>query len=156
MPADDAKYDGLYQLTTHAQHLNSIDTANPSATAKYELMSGALIWSDETNTDTPVYVIWALRQIFAYRTQLMIDDAEPNNEFWEKCVKLFPNWIGFLPERRKPTPELLAEYRAAILQPKRVFANLNARWTQKTNNHRMHGSGGGQPILKSTSTPAAP
>ena len=124
MPEDDAKYDGLYQLTTHAQHLNSIDTANPSATAKYELMSGALIWSDETNADTPVYVIWALRQLFAYRTQLMIDDAEPNNEFWDQCVKLFPNWIGFLPERRKPTPELLAEYRRGNTSTKACLRKL--------------------------------
>lgn len=111
MHTDDTKYDSLHQLTTHAQHLNSIDTADPDATPKYELMSGALIWSDETNSETPVYVIWALRQLFAYRTRLMIDDAEPDNAFWDQCVTLFPNWIGFLPARRKPTPELLAEYR---------------------------------------------
>ena len=118
MPTDDTKYDSLHQLTTYAQHLNSIDAANPFATAKYEVMSGALIWSDETNSDTPVYVIWALRQLFAYRTRLMIDDAEPDNPFWDQCLTLFPNWIGFLPARRKPTQELLAEYRRGDVSTK--------------------------------------
>jgi hypothetical protein len=124
MPTDDTKYDSLHQLTTYAQHLNSIDTADPFATAKYELMSDALIWSDETNSDTPVYVIWALRQLFAYRTRLMIDDAEPDNPFWDQCLTLFPNWIGFLSARRKPTPELLAEYRRGDVSTKAVLRQI--------------------------------
>ena len=111
MSAKNLEHDGLYQLTTHADHLNSISTPNSSAIAKYELMSGALIWTDETNSETPVHVTWALRKLFAYRTKLMLHNAEPDNEFWDQCVKLFPNWIGFLTERRTPTPELLAEYR---------------------------------------------
>ena len=44
MTEKDLKYYGLDQLATHADHLNSLDTPNPSATAKYEIMSGALIW----------------------------------------------------------------------------------------------------------------
>ena len=125
MGDEDYKYDGHYQLTTHADHLNSIDTPDPAATATYEFMSGALIWSDETNAETPVYVIWALRQLFAYRTQLMLDDAEPDNETWDQYCKLFPNWIGFLPERRKPTPELLAEYRRGRISLKACLRNLD-------------------------------
>lgn len=108
MSDDDLKYDCLHQLTTHAVHLNSIDTPNPAATAKYEIMSGALIWSDETNTATPVYVIWALRQLFAYRTHLMLENAEPDNAFWNKCVALFPKWVGFFPKgESRPQPSLL-------------------------------------------------
>jgi len=91
---------------------------------KYELMSGALIWSDETNSETPVYVIWALRQLFAYRTRMMIDDAEPDNAFWNQCVTLFPNWIGFLPVRRKPTPELLAEFRRGDVSTKACLRQI--------------------------------
>ncbi|WP_145266389.1 hypothetical protein [Calycomorphotria hydatis] len=124
MLEDKLIYDGLYQLTTHADHLNAINTPNPVATATYELMSGALIWSDETKADTPVYVICALRQLFAYRTRLMLDDAEPDNDFWDQCVKLFPNWIGFLPERRKQTPELLAEYRRGDVSTKACLRKL--------------------------------
>jgi hypothetical protein len=109
--AVDQKYDGLYQLRTHADHLNSIDTPDPAAKAFFEIMSGAIVWSDETNARAPVYVTWALRELFAYRTQLMLNNEEPNNHFWDQCTALFPNWIGFLPERRRPTPEALAEYR---------------------------------------------
>jgi hypothetical protein len=32
----------------------------------------------------------------------------------------------------------------------------NVPYYVETTNHRMHGSGGGQPVLDSTSTPAAP
>jgi hypothetical protein len=109
--SDELRYDGRYQLTLHAAHLNAIDTPNPNAAPFYELMSGALIWSDETTRETSVYVIWALRSLFAYRTQLMLSGSEPDNPFWDECVAKFPRWIGFLPERRTATPALLAEYR---------------------------------------------
>jgi hypothetical protein len=125
MTADDLRYDTLYQLTTHAQHLDAIDTPDPSATPSYELLSGALIWPDETNAETPVYLVWALRELFAYRTRLMLDNAEPNSAFWGQCVKLFPNWIGFLPERRKPAPELLAEYRRGDISMKACLRRLD-------------------------------
>ena len=125
MTDENLKYDGLYQLTTHAQHLNSIDTPNPAAKVFYEFMSGALIWSDETNDETPVYVIWALRQLFAYRTQLMLDNAQPDNEFWEHCVKLFPNWIGFRPDRRTQTPELIAEHRRGSVSLKKCLRDMD-------------------------------
>jgi hypothetical protein len=124
MSREDLKYDARYQLTAHAQHLNSIDTPDPTATPRYEIMSGALIWPDETNMNTPIYVVWALRELFAYRTRLMLDNADPDNTFWDECVALFPNWIGFLPERRQPTPELLAEYRRGQVTTKRCLRNL--------------------------------
>ncbi|HEY4262917.1 MAG TPA: hypothetical protein VGM98_22345 [Schlesneria sp.] len=119
---DDRKYDALYQLTEHADHLNAICTPDPLATVTYEMMSGALIWSDETRPDTPTYVIWALREIFHHRTQLMLKNLEPENEVWPKLVSLFPDWVGFLLERRKPTPELLAEYRRG---------DITARWCMR-------------------------
>jgi hypothetical protein len=87
-------------------------------------MSGALIWSDEIASDTSVYVVWALRELFAYRTQLMLNNAEPDNAFWGKCVELFPNWIGFLSERRTPTAALLAEHRRGDVSMKWCLRNL--------------------------------
>ena len=75
-------------------------------------MSGALIWSDETNDETPVEVIWALRLVVAYRTSLML--YEPREEFkpiWDFALTLFPKWVGFQPDRRIPTPHLLQIYR---------------------------------------------
>jgi hypothetical protein len=122
---EDLKYDSWYQLATHADYLNAIDTADPGAVATYEILSGALIWSDEMKRDTPVYVIWALRELFNYRTHLILNDVEPDNESWARCVAMFPNWIGFLPERRKPTPELLAEYRRGRLSLKRCLREFD-------------------------------
>jgi len=125
MPDDDRDYDSLHQLTTHAEHLNAIDTPDPGAMARYEILSGALIWSDETRPDTPVYVIWALRELFAYRTHLMLNDLEPDNERWAQCVTLLPNWIGFLPERCKPTRDLLAEYRRGRVSLKKCLRDCD-------------------------------
>ena len=125
MSDEDLKYGGLHQLTTLSDHLNSISTPDPAARVFYELMSGALIWSDETNDETPVYVIWALRQLFAYRAQLILDNAQPNDEFWDQCVKLFPNWIGFRPDRRTQAPELLAVYRRGSVSLKKCLRDMD-------------------------------
>lgn len=115
------KHDCLYWLSTHAERLNAIDTPDPGARAYYEIMSGALIWPDEIRSDTPLYAVWSLRFLWAYRTRLMLNEVEPDNDFWAKCVTLFPNWIGFLPDRRKQTPELLAEYRRGEISLKRCL-----------------------------------
>jgi hypothetical protein len=75
-------------------------------------MSGALIWSDEVEDGFPCDLIVALRPIFAYRTSLMKN--KPREEFrpiWDRCLKLFPNWVGFRPKRRQPTPQLLRVFR---------------------------------------------
>ena len=109
---------GLEQLFEHSEHLNSIDRVDSSAVVQYDIMSGSLIWSDETLDETPLSVISALRQIFAYRTYLMNENAEPDNEIWFRCVNAFPSWIGFLPERRTMTPELAAEYRRGDVSTK--------------------------------------
>lgn len=116
---------GLEQLFAHAEHLNSIDLVDSSATVSCDIMSGALIWSDETLEETPWPVISALRQIFAYRTYLMREDIEPDNEVWFTCVNAFPNWIGFLPERRTMTPDLAAEYRRGNISLKWCLRQLD-------------------------------
>lgn len=111
MSSDLSNHEIVIVLATNADHLNAIDVPNPNAIAKYEILSGSLVWSDEIRPDTPYEVINALRSLFAYRTQLIRTNSEPQIEVWTRCVAMFPKWIGFLPERRKPTPELLAEYR---------------------------------------------
>lgn len=112
------------ELSAHADHLNAIDAPDPGAKAFYDIMSGALVWSDETTPETPTAVVWALRRLLAYRTRAMLDSAEPDNDFWTRCVAMFPNWIGFLPERRKQTPELLAEYRRGGVSLKRCLRKI--------------------------------
>jgi hypothetical protein len=112
MPEDSCNFDPLRVLTEHAGYLNAIAVPDRTEPPFYELMSGALVWPDETRPDTPVEVIWALRSVFAYRTSVML--GEPRTElakFWEHAISHFPKWVGFLPERRASDPELLAIYR---------------------------------------------
>jgi hypothetical protein len=123
---DLSKY-GMEILPAYARHLDNINTIDSNAKARYELLSGALIWPDETNRDTPVEVIWELRQLWAYRTWLIRNKAEPDIPIWEKCVALFPNWIGFRPERRMATPELLAEYRRGAISTRWGLRQLERR-----------------------------
>lgn len=102
---------GMAALQIHAAHLNAICTPDPNAAVAYDMLADALIWSDETVDSTPIDVIHALRQLRHYRTHVMLHDIDPDNDVWQHCHLLFPEWVGFLPERRKPTPELLAQYR---------------------------------------------
>jgi hypothetical protein len=49
MAADvDANFGPLRELTDHAAHLNGSDRPNLLSQPVYELMSGALVWRDET------------------------------------------------------------------------------------------------------------
>lgn len=112
MPVDSSNFGPLHVLTEHAAHLNGITVPDSTQPPFYELMSGALVWRDETREDTPTEVIWALRLVCAYRTSLM--RGQPRAEFatlWEHCLRQFPNWVGFLPERRASDPVLLEIYR---------------------------------------------
>lgn len=111
-------------LEVHASHLNSICVPERNAAIKYDCWADALIWSDETIESTPHEVINSLRQLRNYRTHVMLHDTEPDNDVWRYCHFLFPNWIGFLPERRKPTPTLLAEYRRNYISIRTCFRKL--------------------------------
>jgi len=90
------------------------------------MMSGALVWSDETNSKTPVEVIWALRGLFAYRTSLMLN--RPRDELapmWDLGVSLFPKWVGFRPERRQATAKLLQIYRRGDVSLRKCLRDID-------------------------------
>lgn len=104
--------DPIQVFERHANHLNGI--CEPARTPKvfYDMFSGGLVWSDETCDDTPFEMINALRFLFAYRTGLMLGQANPELEgYWQRANELFPDWVGFLPERRQPNSHLLEIYR---------------------------------------------
>jgi hypothetical protein len=99
-------------LRDYADHLNSIRRPKVFRKVFYELMSGGLVWTDETQPSTPWEVTNALRLIVAYRTSLLL--GEPRGElkpYWDEALELFPRWVGFRPERQEPTPKLLEVYR---------------------------------------------
>jgi hypothetical protein len=98
----------LEVLREHAKRLDSLSQPSPSATVFYEVMSGALVWSDEKIEGVPTEVIWALRPLFAFRSSLILGSPQEKwRPYWEASVAMFPHWIGFRPERLIATPELL-------------------------------------------------
>lgn len=111
MPDSELSKYGLCEIAKHAHSLNAIDTPDPLASISYDVLAGAVIWSDETNATIPVEVVWELRILRHYRTHLMLNDLEPSHSVWEECVALFPDWVGFLPERRQATMQLRDVYR---------------------------------------------
>ncbi|CAN0340419.1 unnamed protein product, partial [Ectocarpus sp. 4 AP-2014] len=120
--SDGRDYDVLYQFEQYAVHLNALDTAGSCEDVFYEIMSGALIWKDETSQDTPVEVVWALRTLWAYRTSLMLDAPRTElTKYWDSALSLFPEWVGFSPERRKATPRLLHIHRQGSVSLKKCL-----------------------------------
>jgi hypothetical protein len=122
---DDANFDPYRTLAEHAAHLNGVRRPGWFSKPFYELMSGALVWRDERRRDTPVHVVWALRAVWAYRTSLMLGaPREELAEFWQYGLKHFPQWVGFRPERREPTPELLETYRRGDVSLRKCLRDL--------------------------------
>lgn len=122
---DGREYDVLYQFEQYAVHLNDLNIPGNCEEVFYEIMSGALVWRDETSQGTPVEVVWALRTLWAYRTSLMLD--EPRIElikYWESALSLFPAWVGFRPERRKATPNLLHMHRRGHVSLKKCLRDM--------------------------------
>lgn len=138
--SDDIRpFDPIQTLTRHAEHLNTISSPGWWPRVFYEILSGALIWSDETNRKTPYAVHCALRPIVAYRTSLMLN--KPQEEFkpiWDIGLSLFPKWVGFRPERRQATPKLLQIYRRGDICVRKCLRDIE-REMAKRNNGRDSG-----------------
>jgi hypothetical protein len=118
-------FDFFRTLAEHAGHLNAINSPAESPRVFYEILSGALVWTDETNDETSIKAIWALRPVVAYRTGLILN--ERRDEFkalWDHALSLFPGWVGFRPERRQPTPELQAIYRRGSVRLRKCLRDL--------------------------------
>ena len=92
-----------------AKRLNAM-RPDSGARCFFECMSGGLIWTDERPSfQVDADELGTLRIIWNYRTSLIL--GKPRTEFtemWDSAVSLAPNWPGFLPVRREPSPELSA------------------------------------------------
>jgi len=94
--------DEFQELHDIAPKLNQL-TADPDARVYFEWMSGGLVWSDELPPikERVPGESQCLRGIWRYRSSLIMGNpAEKCRPWWEKAQELFPNWPGFLPERR--------------------------------------------------------
>ena len=105
---------------------------DPNARVNYELMSDSLVWSDELPTPDRYEAqdVWWLRGVWRYRTTLML--GVPDERFrpsWEEAQRLFPNWPGFLPQRRLSTLRGFFEERRAKLI--NCFEELDERFRRQ-------------------------
>lgn len=82
---------------------------DPEAKCGYELLSDALVWSDEWPKFAVLRQVpgWeVVRFVLHFRTTLILGDPdEEYREYWDAALRLFPDWPGFLPERRSRTLE---------------------------------------------------
>jgi hypothetical protein len=101
--------DTLREWATHLDGIRTPGSREPFVDA----MSDALVWPDETDSSTPMEVIWALRFVRHYRTGLILGEARPHAEFWQLARELFPHWVGFLPSRCELSPRLAEIYHAS-------------------------------------------
>jgi hypothetical protein len=104
---------------------------DPKARMYFELMSGALVWSDEL---PPVDQLepaesHRLRGVWRYRTSLIL--GQPEEKFragWERLLALCPSWPGFLADRRKPNPERIKYYHERSATSLADWEALDARF----------------------------
>jgi hypothetical protein len=88
--------------------LESLRT-DPGARLNYELMSDALVWSDELPVPSEFEKydvdVACVRGIFRYRTSLICGNPEERfRSHWEEANRLCPNWPGLLANRRSAEP----------------------------------------------------
>jgi hypothetical protein len=86
--------------------------ADPAAEIFHELMSDALVWSDERVLGLTAEEMGCLRGILRYRTSLIVGIPDTRFEHLWKLLKAeCPDWIGFSPARCNPSEELHARYK---------------------------------------------
>jgi hypothetical protein len=77
---------------------------DPRAKCYYEVLSGALVWSDERPDLQVLRKVQGLgitRILLRFRTELMHGEVDEQfREFWDLALRLFPEWPGFDPKRR--------------------------------------------------------
>ena len=133
MSDDDQTFDPHRELIDYAARLNAMSRPRLFARPFYDMMSGGLVWTDETRRDTPVHVIWALRSFWAYRTSLMLSQSHEEqvqvSYWWQFGQAHFPNWVGFRPERRRPTAKLLRIYRMGDVSLRKCLRDLEREAT---------------------------
>ena len=86
--------------------------SDPDATLHYDVMSDALVWSDELLRTRRAREIWCMRPIFRYRTGLLLGlELLEFSESWTLARSIFPRWIGFAQERCERSVPLELMYR---------------------------------------------
>jgi hypothetical protein len=78
----------------------------------YDILSGALLWSDELPDFRLLRKVphWSiLRFVLRFRMTLILGQPDEElREYWDKARQLFPQWPGFSVDRRSPELHLIA------------------------------------------------
>ena len=74
---------------------------DPAATSSVELLSGALIWSDERSREWCWECVCRVRHWFRLRYEIVVGDpvSDVTMEAWRQLQLEYPNWPLFRPER---------------------------------------------------------
>lgn len=105
-------------LETAAPYFRLVSRPDPQARPRFDMLADAVVWLDE-GPALPQNLMWCLRQLWRCRTCGIIGIPVESEAWWNRALKLFPEWIGFLPERTASSPENIEVYRrgAAALRP---------------------------------------
>lgn len=89
--------------------LNEVSEPGQYPLMSYEMLSGAIMWTDEVIEGNPQYrqlqplntaEIGCMRYVFNYRTHLTLDEPPLKYEpYWLEAKRCFPNWVGFQKSR---------------------------------------------------------
>lgn len=102
--------------------------ALPDATVGYDVLSDALIWSDEYPASMPHRMadFQCVRLLLRYRTTLLLNRPDETlKPYWNKGRTQFPNWAGFHPDRLMPTDELRKFFDHQRERQMRLLRRLN-------------------------------
>lgn len=111
-------------LKAAAQVFQEQDTPSPDAHPFYDMLSDAILWSDELPEELPEG--WTVvRCVFRHRTCLLLGIEPEYEEWWQLARKLFPAWAGFAEERRQPSQSLQELYRT---QRQAAIESLDRLW----------------------------
>jgi hypothetical protein len=85
----------------------------PDATVGYDVLSDALVWSDEypSNIAGRLAEFDCVKLLLRYRTSLLL--GKPDDSFkpyWDHAKERFPDWAGFCSTRLVATEALKAQY----------------------------------------------
>lgn len=104
----------ISQLEVIAPLLTSLPYRD-DATLTYDVMSDAIVWSDEIPdihaSSLRMRDLWCLRPVLRYRTGLILGSPDTRFELhWNRALELFTHWPGFAKSRCAPTLRLQSEY----------------------------------------------
>jgi hypothetical protein len=133
--------DFFAQFTRIGRELDAT-RARADASIGYDVLAGAVVWSDEYPLDLAGRVadFDCVKLLLRFRTTVILGDADESlRAYWCEGQRLFPNWAGFRPERIAPTPELRDYYEksnaGAMRNLRRVSEVLNRAAAKKDGNN---------------------